>query len=62
MKLSLKFLDGKLWSIILAILVILFAGWLVNSISRRDGFQEGKTVGGTNKLQKGAKGVGVGIK
>ena len=43
MKLSLKLLDGKLWSIILAILVILFAGWLVNSISRRDGFHEGLT-------------------
>ena len=60
MKLSLKFLDGKLWSIILAILVILFAGWLVNSISRRDGFQEGALP--TKKPLVGASGVGGGIK
>ena len=45
-----KQLNLPLMSIVLAILVVLFAGWLLFTLGKREGFQEGNL----NKLSKDA--------
>jgi hypothetical protein len=44
-----KQLNLPLMSIVLAILVVLFAGWLLFTLGKREGFQEGTTTGSVSR-------------
>jgi hypothetical protein len=48
-----KQLNLPLMSIVLAILVVLFAGWLLFTLGKREGFQEGAGAPPSNNQQLG---------
>ena len=47
-----KQISLPLMSIVLAMLVVLFAGWLLFTLGKREGFQKGADAPGTSKVSK----------
>ena len=57
-----KQLNLPLMSIVLAILVVLFAGWLLFTLGKREGFQEGSTGSVNRSTEPPAQKKGGGVK